>query len=60
MKFLKFLKSKSFLISVLIAILISVLLIFGVTKFLHSYTNQDQEIEVPDLKIWLWAHYPGF
>lgn len=50
MKFLKFLKSKSFLISVIIAILISLLLLFGVTKFLNSYTNQDQEIEVPDLK----------
>ncbi len=50
MKLLKFLKSKSFIISLLISLIISVLLIFGVLKYLQSYTNQDQKIEVPDLK----------
>lgn len=49
MKLLKFLKSKSFLLSVLISLIISVLLIVGVVKFLESYTNQDQKIKVPDL-----------
>ncbi len=50
MKFLKFLKSKSFLISLSIALFISVLLVVGVVKFLQSYTNQDQKIEVPNLR----------
>lgn len=49
MKLLSFLKSKSFIVSVLIALVISVLLILGVVKFLQSFTNQDQKIEVPDL-----------
>ncbi|NIJ44766.1 beta-lactam-binding protein with PASTA domain [Wenyingzhuangia heitensis] len=49
MKLLKFLKSKTFLINLLISLIISVLLIVGVVKSLHSITNQDQKIVVPDL-----------
>lgn len=50
MKFFKFLTSKVFWLNVLIAIAVSVLLVFGITKFLSSYTLQDQKIEVPNLK----------
>ncbi|MGY5351476.1 PASTA domain-containing protein [Wenyingzhuangia sp. IMCC45533] len=49
MKLLHFLKSKYFLLSLLTALIISVLLVFGVMKFLQSYTHQDQKIEVPNL-----------
>lgn len=49
MKLLKFLKSKTFLINLVIALTIVVLLIVGVVKSLHAITNQDQKIEVPDL-----------
>lgn len=49
MELLKFLKSKTFLINLIIAIVILILLMFGVGGYLKSYTNQDQKIEVPDL-----------
>ncbi|MDO3695575.1 PASTA domain-containing protein [Wenyingzhuangia sp. chi5] len=49
MNFIKFLKSKSFIISLCISLILVVLIFLGVTKFLHSYTNQDQKIEVPNL-----------
>lgn len=50
MKFFKFLSSKTFLIQLAIALVISVILLFGVIKFLSSYTNQTQRIEVPNLQ----------
>ncbi|MDO6737191.1 PASTA domain-containing protein [Wenyingzhuangia sp. 2_MG-2023] len=49
MKLLRFLISKVFLINLAIALVITVLASYGVVKFLHSYTNQAQKIEVPDL-----------
>lgn len=50
MKLLNFFKSKSFLINLLIALVITILLIVGVVKSLHFITNQDQKIEVPNLR----------
>ncbi len=50
MKFLKFLKSKTLLINLFIALVLAFLLIVGVVKYLTAYTNQDQKIEVPNLK----------
>lgn len=49
MNFLKFLKSKPFIISLFVAIILVVLLIWGTIKYLHVFTNQDQKIEVPNL-----------
>lgn len=49
MKLLNFLKSKSFFISLIGAILLLAVLIFGVMQYLKSYTNQDQKIVVPNL-----------
>ncbi|MEN8765685.1 MAG: PASTA domain-containing protein [Wenyingzhuangia sp.] len=49
MNFLKFLKSKIFIINVAAAFVIIFLLISVVIKYLHLYTNQDQRIEVPNL-----------
>ncbi|ANW96438.1 hypothetical protein AXE80_09170 [Wenyingzhuangia fucanilytica] len=49
MNFIKFLKSKIFIINIVISIIISVLLVWAVIKFLHTYTNQEQKIEVPSL-----------
>jgi len=47
---LNFLKSKSFLINLVVAFFIIVLLIIGVVKSLHFVTNQDQKIVVPNLR----------
>ena len=48
--FFNFLRSKVFLLNVLLAIMV-VVAVFGFTyKWLSSYTNHGQSIEVPDLK----------
>lgn len=49
MSFLKFLKSKTFLIQLGIAILVFLVLVFFTFQWLESYTRHDQRIEVPNL-----------
>ena len=49
MKLLKFFTSKIFLLNIIISVVISVLLVLTIIKSLHSFTNQDQKIKVPDL-----------
>ncbi|MCK4920743.1 MAG: PASTA domain-containing protein [Bacteroidales bacterium] len=48
MEFLKFLISKQFLKSILIAAVISIVLIAGVFLWLHIFTRHNQSISVPD------------
>ncbi|MGG5577010.1 PASTA domain-containing protein [Myroides sp. C15-4] len=49
MKLFQFLKSKSFLISLAVAIVISIVGVVGLLKWLKITTNHDQRIEVPNL-----------
>ena len=49
MKLVQFLKSKSFLISLVAAILISIVGVLGLLKWLKITTNHEQRIEVPNL-----------
>ena len=49
MKFIKFLKSKTFIFNLFLAVILIVLISIGVIKFLHNYTNQSQKIVVPKL-----------
>lgn len=49
MNFFKFLKSRLFIINIIIALFLIVVLIWGTIKYLHIYTNQEQKIEVPNL-----------
>ncbi len=49
MKLFQFLKSKSFLISLTVAIVISIVGVVGLLKWLKITTNHDQRIEVPNL-----------
>ncbi|MBB1150349.1 MULTISPECIES: PASTA domain-containing protein [unclassified Myroides] len=49
MKLFQFLKSKSFLISLAAAIVISIVGVVGLLKWLKITTNHDQRIEVPSL-----------
>lgn len=49
MSFTSFLKSKQFIFSILGAIAIAALLIFGSLEFLSTYTHHGKEIRVPDL-----------
>ncbi len=49
MGFFKFLFSKAFLMQLLLAVLVLVILGFGVVFWLNSSTNHDQRIAVPDL-----------
>lgn len=49
MKLFQFLKSKSFLISLAAAIIISIVGVVGLLKWLKITTNHDQRIEVPNL-----------
>lgn len=46
--FLNFLKSKTFLIQIGLALLVTVLLVFGVLQWLKSTTNHGEFVEVPD------------
>ena len=49
MGFLKFIFSKAFLKQLLLALLVLVLLVFGLLYWLRASTNHDQRIAVPDL-----------
>ena len=49
MKFLKFIFSKTFLVQLILAVLVSVALIFGALQYLDITTNHSDTIEVPDL-----------
>lgn len=49
MSFMTFLKSKQFVFSLIGAIAIAALLIFGSLQFLNTYTHHGNEIRVPDL-----------
>ncbi|MGG5506235.1 MULTISPECIES: PASTA domain-containing protein [unclassified Myroides] len=49
MKLVQFLKSKSFLISLAVAILISIMGVLGLLKWLKITTNHEQRIEVPNV-----------
>ncbi|MDB4297682.1 PASTA domain-containing protein [Flavobacteriaceae bacterium] len=50
MKFFKFLVSKALWLNVLLGLVITTLLIYGVIKGLHIFTNQEQRINVPSLE----------
>lgn len=47
--FLNFLKSKVFFIQLGLAVLVLVLLVFGILQWLKSSTNHNEFVEVPDL-----------
>ena len=49
MGFIKFIFSKAFLKQLLLALLVLVLLVFGLLYWLRASTNHDQRIAVPDL-----------
>ncbi|WP_129752380.1 PASTA domain-containing protein [Flavobacterium beibuense] len=44
-----FLTSKAFLKQIIIALIVTVIVVFAVMKWLNSTTNHDQKIQVPDL-----------
>ena len=48
MNFFRFLKSRSFLIQLVLALLVSVALVFVILKWLKSSTNHGEFVEVPD------------
>lgn len=50
MSLIQFIKSKTFLKQLLLAIIVMVLFVFGVMKWLDITTNHDQKIEVPSLE----------
>ncbi len=49
MNFFKFLFSKTFLIQLILALVITVLLVLGGLAWLNSYTHHGEKIRVPDL-----------
>lgn len=49
MSLISYFKSKSFIFSIVTALIILVLLIFGTLKFLNVYTRHGEEIEIPNL-----------
>lgn len=49
MNLINYFKSKSFVFSIISALVIIALLIFGTLKFLDIYTRHGQEIEIPNL-----------
>ena len=49
MNFIKFLFSKQFLKQIVIAMVLVVVGLFGISKYLNFTTNHDQKIQVPDL-----------
>ncbi|MGI9533057.1 PASTA domain-containing protein [Lutimonas sp.] len=51
MNLLQYLKSKEFLRTIILVVAISLILLFGLFKWLHSYTKQDEKIEVPNLEM---------
>lgn len=50
MKFTEFIKSKYFIIQMILFLVVFTLMMTLLTRFLKVYTNQDQKIQVPDLK----------
>ncbi|WP_281540852.1 PASTA domain-containing protein [Maribacter aestuarii] len=46
--FLNFLRSKTFLIQIGLALIVTILLVFGVLQWLKSTTNHGEFVEVPD------------
>lgn len=51
MNLLQYLKSKEFLRTIILVVAISLILIFGLFKWLHHFTKQDEKIEVPNLEM---------
>ncbi len=51
MNLLQYLKSKEFLRTIILVIAISMILLFGLFKWLHQHTKQDEKIEVPNLEM---------
>ena len=51
MNLLQYLKSKEFLRTIILVIAISLILLFGLFKWLHQHTKHDQKIEVPNLEM---------
>lgn len=49
MNFFKFLFSKTFLIQLAIAVVLTIILVFATISWLDSYTHHDEKIRVPDL-----------
>ncbi len=54
MNLLQYLKSKEFLRTIILVIAISMILLFGLFKWLHQHTKQDEKIEVPNLEMLSW------
>ena len=50
MSLLQYLKSKEFLRTIILVLAISLLLVFGLVKWLHYHTKHDEKIQVPDWK----------
>jgi len=50
MSFFQYLKSKEFLRTIISIVVLVVLLIFGLMKWLDSYTKHDEKIKVPNLE----------
>ncbi len=50
MKILKYLKSKEFVRTIIFIVVVVIILIFGLSKWMHYYTKHDQKIEVPQLE----------
>ena len=50
MGILKYIKSKEFLRTIITIIVISIIMIFGLMKWLNYHTKHDQKINVPDLE----------
>lgn len=48
--FLAFLKSKIFLLQLLLAILLFVGIYFGLNAWMHNFTNQGESVELPNIK----------
>jgi len=50
MKIIKYLKSKEFLRTIIFMVVVGIILLFGLSKWMHYYTKHDQKIEVPNLE----------
>ena len=50
MSFFQYLKSKEFLRTIISVLVLVVIFIFGLMKWLDSYTNHDEKIKVPNLE----------
>ncbi len=50
MGFFQYIKSKEFLLTIISIAAISILLFFGLGRWMNSYTNHDEKIQVPNLE----------